>query len=301
MHFITLTPNLALDRTLQLTQPLVPGTLHRVFDVGEAAGGKGVNVARALKALGADVTVAGFLGGFNGRKFRHLLAEEGLTGTFEEVAGETRECHILLADSDGGDRDPHPTEVYERGPAISRDAWSKLLPRLPEGQLVISGSLAPGTDPETFGELLARLPHKPVVDTSAPALVVALGAGVALVKPNRAELESLLPVKGDGTAEAKLLYETYGVPILLSLGAEGAAYVADEVHVAPAPAADIVNPVASGDCLLAAFLWARGEGWPIQKALSLGVATGTENAVRGGGARITKAGVMARLSLSPKN
>ncbi len=146
--------------------------------------------------------------------------------------------------------------------------------------------------------LLAQLPHKPVVDTSGEALEVALEAGVALVKPNRAELEVLLPVKDDGVAEAKLLYETYGVPILLSLGARGAAHIADEAHVAPAPAADVVNPVASGDCLLAAFLWARGEGWTVQEALRLGVAAGTENAVQGGGARITRAGVMAMLSLS---
>lgn len=298
MHFVTLTPNLALDRTLQLTQVLVPGTLHRVLSVKEVAGGKGVNVARALKVLGADVTVTGFLGGFNGRKFRHLLAKEGLTGTFEQVAGETRECHILLSGSDGSDIDPHPTEVYEGGPAISWADWSKLAPRLPEGRLVISGSLAPGTDAEAFGELLAQLPQKPVVDTSGAALEVALEAGVALVKPNRAELAGLLPVKGDGITEAKLLYETYGVPILLSLGAGGAAHIADEVHVAPASAADVVNPVASGDCLLAAFLWARGEGWTVRKALCLGVAAGTENAVQGGGARITKAGVMARFCLS---
>ena len=298
MRFVTLTPNLALDRTLQLTQVLVPGTLHRVLSVNEVAGGKGVNVARALKVLGADVTVTGFLGGFNGRKFRHLLAEEGLTGTFEQVAGETRECHILLSSADGGDIDPHPTEVYERGPAISRGDWSRLLPRLPEGQVIISGSLAPGTDAKTFGEMLTRLPNTPVVDTSGEALEVALKAGVALVKPNRAELAGLLPVKGDGVAEAELLYETYGVPILLSLGAQGAAHIADEVHVAPAPAADVVNPVASGDCLLAAFLWARGEGWTVQEALRLGVAAGTENAVQGGGARITKSGVMVRFSFT---
>ena len=55
------------------------------------------------------------------------------------------------------------------------------------------------------------------------------------------------------------------------------------------------NPVASGDCLLAAFIWARSEGWSLTDALRLGVAAGAENAADGGGARLTRAGVMTRL------
>ena len=276
MPFITLTPNSALDRTLELAPPLVPGALHRVAKVREAAGGKGVNVARVLQILGADVTVSGFLGGFNGQKFRHLLTKEGLPGVFEEIPGETRECHILL------DGRAQPTEIYERGPTVTPADWHRLLGRLPGGQLIISGSLPLGLPPEVFRELLLELPHKPVVDSSGAALQAALEAGVALVKPNRQELADLLPVQGDGTAEAKLLFERYGVPILLSLGAAGAAYIAGETLQVPAPVVKAVNPVASGDCLLAAFVWARSAGWSLADALRLGVAAGAENAARGG-------------------
>lgn len=297
MPFVTLTPNLALDRTLELAGPLTPATLHRVRSVREVAGGKGVNVARVLRTLGAGVTVAGFLGGFNGQKFRHLLGREGLAGVFGDVEGETRECHILL-DAEGHPTaypTVHPTEVYEGGPTVTADDWRALTARLPEGQLVVSGSLPRGLSPEVFRTLLLELPQKPVVDTSGEALRAALEAGAALIKPNRQELESLLPVQGDGIAEAKLLYETYGIPILLSLGAQGAAYVADETLRIPAPEVRVRNPVASGDCLLAAFLWARAEGWSYKRSLHLGVAAGAENAARGGGARLTRAGVMARV------
>ena len=293
MPFVTLTPNLALDRTLELSAPLVPQTLHRVRSVREVAGGKGVNVARVLRTLGAEVTVAGFLGGFNGQKFRQLLAAEGLTGVFHEVSGETRECHILL----DGRAHPisQPTEVYEGGPTVTPDDWRALVARLPEGRLIVSGSLPSGLSPEVFRTLLLELPRQPAVDSSGGALRAALGAGVALVKPNRQELEGLVPVQGDGVAEAKLLYETYGVPILLSLGAQGAAYVADETLRIPAPEVVMRNPVASGDCLLAAFMWARSEGWNLTDALRLGVAAGAENAARGSGARLTRADVMTRL------
>ena len=286
--FVTLTPNLALDRTLTLSRPLTPETLHRVREVREAAGGKGVNVARVLKALGADVTVAGFLGGFSGQKFRHLLGQEGLTGLFETVGGETRECHILLEEH------AHPTEVYEKGPVVTPKDWRNLVKRLPEGQLIVSGSLPAGITPEDFQELLRGL-HKPVVDSSGDALRAALDAGVALVKPNRAELESLVLVAGNGVSEAQTLYEQRGVPILLTLGADGAAYVGEEVQVCPAPQVEVVNPVASGDSLLAAFLWARAEGWSVKRALQLGVAAGAENAACGGGARLSREGVMRRL------
>ncbi len=297
MAFVTLTPNLALDRTLELRTPLTPGELHRVKRLREAAGGKGVNVARVLQILGAEVTVTGFLGGFNGQKFHALLAEEGLPGVFEEVSGETRECHIVL------DGRSHPTEIYEGGPTVTADDWRRLTAQLseqlPKGQVIVSGSLPRGLSPEAFRALLQELPRKPVVDSSGAALRAALEAGVALVKPNRHELAELLPVQSDGVAEAKRLFERYGVPILLSLGAQGAAYIAEQTLQAPAPKVEVVNPVASGDCLLAAFVWARSEGWSLEGALRLGVSAGAENAAQGGGAAVTRAGVMMRFAAQP--
>lgn len=152
--------------------------------------------------------------------------------------------------------------------------------RLPEGRLVASGSLPRGLAPETFKALLLELVqsgYKPTVDSSGAAL----RAGVALVQPNRRELAELLPVQGDGIAEAKLLFGSYGVPVLPSLSAAGAAYIAGETLRVPAPAVEAVNPVTAGDCLLAAFNWARSEGWSLTDALRPGVAASAENAARG--------------------
>lgn len=281
---ITLTPNLSLDRTLQLESALTPGQLHRVASVRETAGGKGVNVARVIKALGGESLVTGFLAGWNGRKFRDSLEQEGLAGVFEGVEGETRECHIILGGAG------HPTEINERGPSVSQTAWQTLLGRLPEQQLVICGSLPPGLLGKAFADLLASLAVPPVVDTSGEALATALECQVALIKPNRQELSALTGVPDAGVPEARHLYERYGTPILFTMGAEGAAYVGERCVVAQAPEVDVVNPVGSGDSLLGAFLWARAQGATLEDALCYGVAAGSDNAKRGGG-RVTLEGV----------
>jgi len=291
VQFVALTPNLAIDRTLRVERPVDAGTLHRITAVHEAAGGKGVNVARVLSALGSPVTVAGFLGGFNGQKFRHLLAADGLTGAFHEVVGETRECQIVLGD------DPHPTEFNEPGPIVTKADWRLLVAGLPPmgaRQFVVAGSLPTGLSPGEYADLLAELPGPVVVDTSGAALAAAVRAKPALIAPNRAELQALVPHTGDPLAAARAVYEEHGVPVLLTLGAAGAAYVGESVHQVPAPRVETVNPVGSGDALLAAFLYARATGWEAPAALRLGVAAGAENAAAGGGARVTRAAIFAR-------
>lgn len=282
---VALTPNLSLDRTLKLERPLDRGSLHRVREQRELPGGKGVNLARAVRALGGDVVIAGFLGGWNGRKFRQLLQSEGLDGLFEEVADETRECHALL------DGPGHPTEINERGPEVSAAAWERLLSRLPAGRVVLSGSLPPGIHAEEFADLVASLPERPVVDMSGDALRAAMSAGVALIAPNLAELASLVDRASASIDDAVALHEAAAVPVLLSLGADGAAFVGDERYLARAPTVEAENPVGSGDCLLGAFLWARGEGHDVADALRWGVAAGSDNARRGGGGRVHRDGI----------
>lgn len=291
--FVCLTPNPAIDRIVKLNAPLTPGRLHRVAAVEESAGGKGMNVARILKALGAEVLVAGFLAGHNGEKFESLLASDGLSGLFEPVDGETRECQILI------DGSGHPTEVNDPGPTVGVDDWRRLLARLPTGRLVVSGSLPPGLDAAAFGRLLEEAQQtdgsRAVVDTSGPALVSAVDAGVALIKPNASEVLALIPDAHNPLDAAREAFQRSGVPILLTLGADGAALIAERSWLVRAPEIVATNPVASGDCLLAAYLWASHEGWSAGEALRLGVAAGAENARTGGGGRLKAAAIYESL------
>lgn len=271
---VALTPNLTLDRTLHLDRALTPGELHRAPQVSVAAGGKGVNLARAVRAFGGAVCVAGVVGGFNGAHFRVLLEREGLGGVLEHGEGETRECHILLRE--GG---AHPTEVYEAGPPYSPGATARLLARLPAGQVVVCGSLAPATPPGAFRETLRAL-GRPVVDSSGPGLRAAVEVGAAMIKPNAHELEALT---GSGTLDAaRALHRRSGVTVLLTRGAGGAAYIGEELWEAQSPPVEVRNPVGSGDTLLGAFLQARVAGRNVPDALRLAVAAGTANAHLGG-------------------
>lgn len=93
---VALTPNLAIDRMTDLDRPLQPGRMHRARSTRERAGGKGVNLARTVTALGGTCVVAGFVAGHNGAKLRELMARDGVDGVFREVGGETRECQVFL-------------------------------------------------------------------------------------------------------------------------------------------------------------------------------------------------------------
>jgi 1-phosphofructokinase family hexose kinase len=281
-QIVAFTPNLSLGRTLELERKLTPGELHRVRVTHEAAGGGGVNLARVVRALGGEAIVAGFLAGWNGKKFRRLLSSEGLRGVFREVKGETRECHILL------DGLSHPTEVYESGPTVTGEDWEELVRALPPGRIVISGSLPPGISTEAFRTLLRRFPSRPVVDTSGSTLVAALEAGVALVKCNQAELADVIGRDpAGGVEEANELFREYQVPILLTQGAAGAVLIDHESYWAKPPEVSVRNPVCSGDSLLGAFLWGLAQGHTSVEALRTGVAAGAENA------RATECGVTA--------
>ncbi|WP_161880751.1 1-phosphofructokinase family hexose kinase [Deinococcus alpinitundrae] len=273
---VALTPNLSLDRTMTLDRPLLPGQLHRVTGLTVAAGGKGVNLARAVRAFGGASCVAGVVGGFNGQHFRALLDAEGLGSVLENGEGETRECQALLS---GGDSGGHPTEINEAGPPYQPEAVARLLARLPEGQVVVCGSLAPGTPTTAFIEMLRGL-GRPVVDSSGAGLQAALEAGASLIKPNEHELEGLI---GSPSLEsARELHRRSGVEVLLTRGERGAALIGAEVWEVEAPHIEVRNPVGSGDTLLGTFLWARQGGQSAPDALRLAVAAGSANAMLGG-------------------
>ena len=286
--FVVLTPNPALDRILQLARPVQPGKMQRVQQVGEQAGGKGVNAARVLRALGAEVVCAAVLGGFNGQKFAALLEAEGLRGLLEYTQqGETRECQIMTAP------EGHPTEVNEPGLPYDAATTRRLLERVPAGKRVISGSLAPGCTQEDFAALLRE--WQPIaVDTSGAALETALKARVPLVKPNQDELAA---VAGAGDlAAAQRLYAQSGTRLLVTRGGAGAWLVGSEVWEALPPTLEVTNPVGAGDSTLAGFLWAEAEGLPPKDAVRWAIASGSVCAMLGGPQHVTKQAVQEMVA-----
>ena len=190
---VTVTLNPALDLTYTV-DALVPHDTHRVATVAERAGGKGLNVARVLHALGEPVLATGLLGGPTGARVADLLAVEDVPASFVPIAGETRRTVAVV---DPGDA----TGFWEPGPVVPGAEWSRFVDHfrslLPEASVVaLSGSLPPGVPIDGYAALIrhaAAAGVPAVLDTSGEALRPGLQAGPALAKPNIHELAGLFP------------------------------------------------------------------------------------------------------------
>jgi len=205
-----LTPNPALDITYTLPH-VTAGEAHRVHDVAQRAGGKGLNVARVLAALGHEVDVGGFLGGGPGRELRRLLAgSSGLRQDWVEVDADARRTVTVVHDGVA-------TAFNEAGRPVGPESWARLAAQVRERAgsgdvVVVSGSTPPGTQPEEFAAVITAAREggaRTVVDTSGPLLLVAARAGADVLKPNAEELAG-------ATGEMDVLA---GTEVLLSAGA----------------------------------------------------------------------------------
>lgn len=300
---LIVTPNPALDRTM-VFRGLRLGAVQRTGEVLVAAGGKGLNVARAARALGQPALVCAPLGGLTGDQVAHLAAREGLDGRWtRHGAGETRTC-VLLVDPEADDA----TALNEAGPTLAPADWDAFAADVCAAAAgaalcVLSGSLPLGVAAARLGELAAAVAARGVpvlVDTSGPALEAALAARPWGVKVNGAELGAALGrAVEDVAGAAAALHElrARGVTMAaVSLGARGCvAADASGVWWAHPPQVRVVSTVGSGDSLLAGFAAGALRGLPLPGALQLGVACGTADALTIGGGRIDPAD-LARLT-----
>lgn len=294
---LIVTPNPALDRTM-VFRGLRLGAVLRTDQLIVAAGGKGLNVARAARTLDQPALVCAPLGGLTGELVARLAAAEGLAAHWtRHSAGETRTC-VLLVDPDGGDA----TALNEVGPPLAPADWAAFaadVRALAPGaaMVIVSGSLPHGVAPERLGELVGELGAQGIavlVDCSGPPLAAALAAGPWGVKVNGAELGAVLgrPVE-DVAGALAALRELHGRGVSLaavSLGAQGcvASDGAGSWWARP-PHAPVVSSVGSGDSLLAGLATGLLRGLPLPEALRLGVACGTADALTIGGGRIEPA------------
>ncbi|WP_030682228.1 1-phosphofructokinase family hexose kinase [Streptomyces sp. NRRL B-1347] len=279
---VTVTLNAALDLTYRVPA-LTPHTTHRVTEVTERAGGKGVNVARVLAALGHPVTVTGFAGGATGRTLRdHLTRVPGLVDALRPVEGPTRRT-LAVVDARTGDT----TQLNEPGPSVSSAEWSGFLAAYEElvgtpgiAAVALCGSLPPGVPVGAYALLVraARAARVPVLlDTSGEPLRRGVAARPDLVKPNADELAELTgahePSRATRDARRRGAHA-----VVASLGADGLLAVTPEgTWRAAPPAAVRGNPTGAGDSAVAGLLSGLAEGldWPdrLTRAVALSAAT----------------------------
>ncbi|HEY9723881.1 MAG TPA: hexose kinase [Oscillatoriaceae cyanobacterium] len=299
---LTVTLNAAIDKT-----HLLPGfrtaCVNRPQEIVAMAGGKGINVARVLRALGEPVSCTGVVAGHTGMRIEACLATEGIASTFHRLPhGESRVCLAVIDPSCGA-----PTEINEPGAAMDaadfaafRTLYTLLLNDC--RWVALSGSLPPGLGPDSYAALmrLARAAGKPVsLDTGGHVLSALLAEAPDVIKPNQAEAEQVLGVRLglDNLSEAVAALLARGArTVALSLGAEGAVFAdRDEAWVMAAPSVSAVNPIGSGDSFLAAFLAARLHGRSLLEAGRRAVAAGAANAAVLGAAACSAAEIEALL------
>jgi 1-phosphofructokinase len=275
---VTFTANPSVDRTAEL-DALVRGAVLRVSGVRVDAGGKGVNVTRALSANGHPSIAVLPSGGAEGTQLQALLAGEGLRARTVPIAGAVR-ANITLVEADGT-----TTKVNEAGPTLAPGELSALTTELLDAArgadwAVLSGSLPPGVPADIYAELTERLHAigvRVAVDTDGAALRAVLASAPELIKPNRRELAEATGLSVDDTASALAAIERLRADgadgVLASLGRDGAVLVdRSGIHHAVAQAPTPRSTVGAGDALLAGFLAAGASG---PAALAEGVAWGT--------------------------
>jgi len=278
----TVTLNPGLDRTLTVPE-IVHNEVLRATTVRIDLGGKGLNVSRALKALGSNSVAMGFVGGSNGLLMKRGLREIGIRTDFVCVRGETR-ISTLIVDKEAQEH----IKVNEPGPIILMDEQEalvqKIRKRLKPGDFwAFCGSLPLGL-PSNFYAMLIRLVQaggaKAVLDTSGDALREGVKATPYLLKPNLLEIEQATGITVGTEADAFIALETLlnlGVQyVALSMGANGLMIGRKgEIRGIKPPKVPVRSTVGAGDSTLAGILWAMSKNMALDEVARWGVATGT--------------------------
>ncbi|HTR88996.1 MAG TPA: 1-phosphofructokinase family hexose kinase [Solirubrobacteraceae bacterium] len=289
---ITVTLNAAIDKSLSVPNFRI-GRRHRTVAQRTMAGGKGVNIARTLKALGLPVIATGFAGGATGTHIVEQLTEESILSDFVRIREESRTNTSVLDPTTG-----EQTEINERGPAVSDrelELFRDKLLYLARGAAIVvfAGSLPPEVDPELYASLihdLHRMDITTVVDTDGEPLRHAVRAEPHVVSPNVLEAEELVGHEFAGEHERAL-----AVSEIADLGPREAIMTLPDGCLAqvlldgrPAlrrvriPPREPVATRGSGDAFLAGFVAARYEGRAPDHCLRFAVACGAESTARMG-------------------
>lgn len=285
LKVVTITLNPAMDLTGSLAT-LAIGEVNSIQESDLHPAGKGVNVAKVLCDLGAEVTVTGLLGDENQDAFVQTFAEMGAQDEFVRIHGANR-INVKLVEKSG-----NVTDINFPGCSVAeKDALafeSKLVSLMQDNDVfVMAGSLPKGLEPQQAAKWIALLRNngKTVFfDSSNVALQVGVDAKPSFIKPNEVELSQLAALRGDALdpnnmtqvkAYAEKLADEGIENIVVSLGAEGVTWLKDGnwIGVKP-PRQSVVSTVGAGDSLVAGLCWGYINAWPDEQTLSFASALG---------------------------
>jgi len=292
---VTVTLNAALDRSLTVPT-LQLGQRHRASEVLTLAGGKGINVARALKRLDVPVVATGLAGGRTGTRIVEELTGEAILNDFVRIGGESR-TSTLVVDPTSGTQ----TEINEWGPKVTEGELEMLMGKLRylargADAVVLAGSLPRGVADTFYAEAARELARRGVhvaIDSEGEPLRLGLEAEPWLVAPNQHEAEQLvgqeLEEEEDFVMALDTIAELGARNVLLTLESGCFALVREDRQVrryrAHAPRLEPVSVVGAGDALLAQWLAAVLDSTAAEEALRTAVAAGAASVLDVGAGR----------------
>jgi 1-phosphofructokinase family hexose kinase len=292
---VTVTLNAALDRTLTVPN-FQRGQRHRASQGLMLAGGKGINIARALKLLGAPVVATGLVGGRTGIRIVEELTGEAILNDFVRIDDESRTSTAVVDPTA-----PTYTEINEWGPAVRPEELEMLLEKLTylaqgADAVVFAGSLPRDVDEAFYGEAIRAINRQgvtTVLDSEGQPLRLGVHSEPYLVSPNQNEAEGLVGQEFNEDEDFILGLEAIaerGARNVLITQESGCFALLRQERTAHryrvrAPSIEPVSTVGSGDVLLAAFLAAYLKGESPENALRAAVATGTASTLEVGAGR----------------
>jgi 1-phosphofructokinase/tagatose 6-phosphate kinase len=285
---ITVTPNTAIDKTLTVPNFQV-GFRHRASESLTLPGGKGVNIARALKTLGQPVIVSGLVGGRAGQQIVEGLGHENILNDFVRIAGESRTSTAVI-DPTGTSQ----TEVIEYGPVVTSQELDALLDKIDylakgANYVVLAGSLPRRVPEDFYAQVLQRLRRThcvAVLDSAGEPLRLGVRGRPHVVTPNVREAEDLVGHEfhdlQDIIDATDIIREMGAQSVIIKMADGCVARIKQgrhsRVYYATIPLLEtILQTVGSGDAFLAGFISWRFDKKDVSECLRYGLACGAAN------------------------
>lgn len=297
----TITLNPALDHYLEVDEFRVDDA-NRVRAECLYAGGKGIDVSRAIRHLGGDSMALGFIGGHNGRVMVELLKAEGVTTYFTPIAQETRRNLIVST--------PRGTQTIfnSRGPVVSAEEWRSFLMHLRalelrDAYVVLGGSLPRGVPADAYAQIIHLVRERgarAVLDADGQALRAGLRAKPFAIKPNVNELRRVTgrPLRTErDIVRAAITLNRKGVEVVLvSRGHRGLLLVSrDACYRAVPPTVKVRSTIGAGDSTVAGFVFKHAGGKTLEECARYATAAGTAATLEPGTELCHLAGVQRLL------
>lgn len=285
----TVTLNPAIDKTVVIAD-FCAGSVNRVASVREDAGGKGINVSKCLKQLGADTVAAMILAGETGKRLTTMLQALDIPMLQVTADGDNR-TNLKIIDPVKGEN----TDINEPGPridsAVLEQMKNKLGHSVGKGDIVVlSGSLPKGVDTGLYADWIRyfqQLGACVYLDADGEPMQKGIAATPYMIKPNDHELAALVGKaalsREQMLQEGQRLLEAGIEEIVISLGGEGALFISREgCYHAPAQPVEVKSTVGAGDSVVAAMAYGQDKKLSREEKIRLSVAIGAASVMQTG-------------------